>query len=140
MKTSSNKTNSSNSKNTNTEKDDNILLTSSFYKQLESTDDPSGMSPITFTERLRLTLKSIDRTLEEAKEPKTKHFSSPVSRSIKRKKSYKFDELLLDESLISRKNEKIIADSVRKTPMTNSRNFKKIIIRVFILFDEILSN
>jgi len=137
LKTSSNKTNSSNSKNTNTEKDDNILLTSSFYKKLESTDDPSGMSPITFTERLRLTLKSI---LEEAKEPKTKHFSSPVSRSIKRKKSYKFDELLLDESLISRKNEKIIADSVRKTPMTNSRNFKKIIIRVFILFDEILSN
>lgn len=61
-----------------------------------------------------------------------KSIQSSFSKTLKKKKSYKLDDLLQNESLISRKNENKVVKSVRKTPMTNMAQSK--LIDIIILF------
>lgn len=119
LKSSSNNTTSVNSKNS-LKKNDNILFTTSFYKKLNSSDDnaSSKKSPYHILLPYFYFKCVIESFWKENKETDIKpshcHSKSAFSRTQVKMKSYRFEELLVDESLISRKNEDIWAKSVRK--------------------------
>jgi len=131
LKFSSKNTNSSNSKRSSPKKNDNILFTDSFRQQLNRPDDnfSSKNLLLLFYYFVSIWLSLIEALKEEIKEidwkPTQCHSRSSISRTPM-KKSFKLEELLVDESLISRKNEEILVKSVRK--------LLGLIIQIFIHF------